>query len=493
MSNRSIGEVKRYHETAKRSSRGGARGATERPAGVPAFQSKFYSDLEPIPLPRDFRAPGAGALEAVSRFECNEEKSPGLAEVAEMLFYSAGRAKERSAAVELYLVATEISGLQAGVYHFDAEGFALKRLRAGDYRPELAGSAGDNQAIAASPVTFVLSAFFSRAAWKYGARAYRHCLWESGAVLADLLAIAAAEDIPCSVEMGFVDAKVNHLLGLDGAGEGSLLLVPAGRCLEWAGHAVGREVPPLNHAVGPLSESDVDQAAVRRVHTASSLVADEEIRPWRSSLPQPTPRQKRAFVSLNARSTKSASLASVVGTRGPSGRLAAAKVDLAQLSAILGGSTRGLPADFLTGPDTSLVELYVLADSVDGLTSGVYRFAAAEMGLEFLAPGFDAGLGPDSITTIFFLVALDSVLERFGNRGYRAALVEAGAVAEKMRLIANSLCLEAMAVEADENVAEEFFSPHSSGRAALGALALGTLVGGVPEVKDRGAGVKRQA
>ena len=70
-------------------------------------------------------------------------------------------------------------------------------------------------AIVDAPVVLVAASTFWRNAWKYQARTYRHCFWDSGTILANLLAASAATDMPARVVLGFVDQTINTLLGLD--------------------------------------------------------------------------------------------------------------------------------------------------------------------------------------------------------------------------------------------------------------------------------------
>ena len=230
--------------------------------------------------------PALDTVEALWGKECNEEREVGLKELGQLLFYSAGLAGDRVSvrhvySTEIYLVSTDIPGLEAGVYHFGPGDFSLRRLRSGDYRPELQCAAGDNQGIASAPVTLILSSVFGRGSWKYHDRAYRFCLWDAGAVLANLLAMAAAEELPCSVEMAFVDAQVDHIVGLDGRERASLCLVPLGRSLDWAGHLKRPALEPLSYATCVPSETEAEQRALHQMHAASCLVTDEEPRPWR--------------------------------------------------------------------------------------------------------------------------------------------------------------------------------------------------------------------
>ena len=156
---------------------------------------KIYSELEPIPLPQHLSSSGVAALEAISALEAPTETQaiPSIQALAEILFLSAGITKRRSypgremlfraAActgalyhIDLYLVCGDLPDLGAGVYHFSPQDFALRRLRQGDYRGVLVRASGEEPSIAESPCVVVCASTFWRNAWKYQARAYRHCI-----------------------------------------------------------------------------------------------------------------------------------------------------------------------------------------------------------------------------------------------------------------------------------------------------------------------------
>src|SRR5437667_6707211 len=254
---------------------------------------KIYSGLEPIPLPRDIepcRVPALQAL-AASVVETEGQRLTDLKLLARLLHYSAGITKRiryphgerlfRAASctgalyhVDLDLVCGDLPDLEAGVYHFGVHDSALRRLRCGDFRGELVGATAGEQAVASAPVVLICSSTFWRNSWKYQARTYRHCFWDSGTILANLLAMTAAHRVPARVVCGFVDDRVNRLLGLEPQREVALALVPLGRN-SLVGHAP--EVTPLALETTPLSRSEVDYPAIRAMHEASSLTEEAEV------------------------------------------------------------------------------------------------------------------------------------------------------------------------------------------------------------------------
>jgi SagB-type dehydrogenase family enzyme len=220
---------------------------------------KIYADLPPMPLPRDLPALGMDACSALSSRAAGAAPLD-LNRLAAILFFSAGimRTKEypgggrqcfRAAPstgalyqTEIYVVVGAVPDLPAGVYHFSPGDFALRLLRAGDFRGALAVAAAD-EGIAAAPATIVATAIYWRNTWKYQARGYRHLFWDSGSLLANLLAAATGLDLAARLVSGFVEREVNGLLGVDA--RGALVLAPLGR----EGHR--RPSPPSSSARPP--------------------------------------------------------------------------------------------------------------------------------------------------------------------------------------------------------------------------------------------------
>jgi hypothetical protein len=100
------------------------------------------------------------------------------------------------------------------------------------------------------------------------------------------------------------------------------------------------------------------------------------------------------------------------------------------LAAILAGAMGPIPFD--VPPST---ELRLIANAVEGLPPGAYRydppdgFALSRAGNFRRQAGYlvlEQLLGALAAATIFVMADLDAVLARHGNRGYRAAQLEAG-------------------------------------------------------------------
>src|SRR5581483_3390557 len=260
---------------------------------------KIYPDLEPIKLPRDVPQTGVTALSAISqgRVAPSQDTAPTLRDLARLLHLSAGITKARTYSgrefyfraaactgalyeIELYIVCGDLPGLEAGLYHFGAAEFALRLLRKGDFRGNLAHATANEQAIAHAPATIICTGTYWRNAWKYQARTYRHFGWDNGTLLANMLATGAASALPTKILVGFIDAEVNRLLDLDTRREVSLCLVAIGHVAA-AAPPPQDDVEPLNFPTVPLSKRELEYPAMLEMHSASSLESQAEVLDWR--------------------------------------------------------------------------------------------------------------------------------------------------------------------------------------------------------------------
>ena len=478
---------------------------------------KIYSKLEPIPLPQHLSSSGIAALSAIASkgAEPDSHEVPTCETLAEILYLSAGITKRRkypggeilyrAAActgalyhIDLYIVCGDIPGLEAGVYHFGPDDFALRKLRAGDYRPVLVHASGKESSVANASVIVVFVSTYWRNAWKYQSRAYRHCYWDSGTILANLLGAAAAHNVATKIVLGFADASVNQLLSLDAEREASLSLVALGDT------PVVTSVPspkmePLTIETVPLSKREIDYPAIRAMHEASSLETEEEVVAWRqqtqvSPLPEPegstlsSDSKGRIFPlrPLSDEEIPRDTIEEVILRRGSTRQFSRESISFSQLSTMLVRGTRGISADIIETKASPMNDLYLIVNAVDDLPPGAYVLHRDRQELELLKEGnFRSeagylGLGQeipaDASVNVYFLANLSSILERFGNRGYRAAQLEASISGGKLYLLAYAQRLGASGLTFFDDDVTEFFSPHAAGKSVMFLIALGNSV-----------------
>ncbi len=473
---------------------------------------KIYSQLAPIALNPDLSSSGMPALSAISVVEVPGEAQvmPTRQTLAEILFLAAGITRRRSYAggemlfraaactgalyhVDLYLVCGGLADLADGVYHFSPHDFALRKLRQGDYRSLLVRASGEEPSVAHAPCIMACASTYWRNSWKYQARAYRHCYWDNGTLLANLLAAAAARQVPAKVVVGFVDATVNQLLGLDSRREAPLSLVALGIASSRSA-AASPIVESLALATEPLSKTEVDYPAMRQMHEASSFEEEAEVSAWREEAQKTGHRQTegknqgRVFPlrALSDGEIPQETIEQVIIRRGSTREFAQASISFPQLSTLLDRATRGIAADFLDPAEPSLNDLYLIVNAVADLPSGAYLFHRQQQALELLKEGDFRreagylGLGQeipaDCSVNVYFLADLHHALERFGNRGYRAAQLEASITAGKLYLAAYAQRLGASGLTFFDDDVIEFFSPHAAGKSVMFLIALGNSV-----------------
>ena len=466
---------------------------------------KIYPDLEPIPLPLQAAPSRVPALSAIFMevVPPDRDRIPDITTLSSILYFSAGITKRlnfpwgdmpfRAAActgalyhIELYVVCGDLPGLEAGVYHFDPGMPSLTRLRQGDYRGTLVAASGNEPSLTHAPAIIVYTDVFWRNACKYQAREYRHAFWDSGTILANTFAISAAQGMPAKVVAGFVDSSVNRLLDLENRREVALVLVPVGFVLE---PPIGPSptAEPLALDTQPISEYEVEFPAIREMHGASSLTDEAEVVSWRGKAPLMTmPHASERLVPLNPYphgETPQDSIESVIVRRGSARRFSHESITFRELSTVLEQATPGAPSDFLGQPGAALNDIYLIVNAVEDLPSGAYVFHRDLKALELLKEGdyrrqaghlgLDQPLPADASVNFFFMTNLNPILERFGNRGYRLAQLDASIAAGKIYLAAYAQRLGASGLTFYDDQVTGFFSPHAEGKSVMFLVALG--------------------
>ena len=471
---------------------------------------KIYPAIEPLTLPRDVTQTGVSALSAIAQHlrSPSGEGAPDFKDLSRLLYFSAGITRHRKYAggeiyfraaactgalyeIELYVVTGDIDGLAAGVYHFNPADVSLRLLRKGDYRGNLARAAALRPSVVHANTMIVCTGTYWRNAWKYQARTYRHFGWDHGTLLANMLAVSAASGLPTEIVLGFLDSEVNGLLDLDSHREVSWCLVPIGRTA--ASYLPSpRDVLSLDLETVASSRHEVEYPAMLAMHESSSLASEQDVAKWSEKHSVPAsyvPVSEPVWLTpLTQQEEPTDTIEQVILRRGSSRKFDPTKsITLAELSTILDSSTRGIPADFLEPPGTQLNDVYLIVHAVKGLRPGAYFFHRERNALELLKAGefrAEAGylgleqqLPADACADIFFLANLEDILERHGNRGYRAVQLEAGLIGGKMYLAAYAQRLGATGLTFFDDDVIQFFSPHAKSKSAIFLLAIGMPLG----------------
>ena len=486
---------------------------------------KTYIDLSSSPLPLDFSQPALNAIASISRIYPQSSETAttdtvttvlDIKSVAEILYFSGGITREikypfstyymRAASatgalypIEFYIICQDLADLKAGVYHFGPADFSLNQIRTGDYRRELAVAAGDNGAIVTAPITIVFTSFAWRNAWKYQARSYRHWFWDSGVIAANLLATTVSMALPTRLITGFVDDKVSRLLCLEDQREAPVAMAAIGVGLSkitLPKH--DEEIPYLPiPKVRPLSKKgEIEYPEIWRLNDASKLFSKEEVKEWinNNNNPSVIPSHKQSSAVAQTvdkqtllreqyNSSSVASLGEVILRRGSSRRFARSSVSFPILSTILHSSTMGVPLDIFKEDGDSLIDIYLIANNIDGIIPGAYFFDRKAHYLQELKRNVSRNISgylclgqslfSDASAVLFLMTDLQSVLKSLGNRGYRVCQFEAGVIAGKIYLAAYAQGIGASGSTFFDDAVTEFFSPHAKCKSTMIAIGIG--------------------
>jgi len=364
---------------------------------------KDYGDAARVPLETSVAGPilrdGAAVVRTRTHFG-----HPGRRTVHFRGYSSAGALYP----VEAYVAASD------GLYSFDALAPALVRVRERDARAAVAA------AVDASAAEFVvLTGLHARTGWKYIERGYRHVWWDAGTMLANLLALAAADDLRPRLHTAFADGALNEALGVDGVTEYALAVVALGE-------PTGASAAP-NHPTNSLlrAASGPRYPLAEAAHAASSLADAEKVREWRID-----PRGEEPALDRDA-------LVRAIGRRGSVREYAQRPLPHDELADLLRWAEAPVPADA-----PSVVRQVVTVAAVDGLEPGIYD---PELNVESTrdegelrdAVGFAAMEQEhprDAAVNVFQMADLDALAGALGDRGYRWAQLEAGIRAGRLQV-----------------------------------------------------------
>jgi SagB-type dehydrogenase family enzyme len=341
---------------------------------------------------------------------------------------------------------------------------------------------GGEPSVTHAPIVLAFASTYWRNSWKYQTRAYRHCFWDSGTILANLAAAAAADAVPLRVVTGFVDDAVNSLLSLDPQREGPLALVMLG-CDRVAAmpHAA---VAPMSVETLPLSVREVEYPAIREMHAASSLQTPDEVRAWRDAAAVPVPPLPPVGELIPLRPLADPLLPretidSVITRRGSTREFAHVPITFEQLSTLLDCARCGIATDY----GETCNDLYLIVNAVEGMAPGTYVYQRDAHALRLLRAGNfrrtagSLGLGQDlpadASVNIYMLCTLEPLLARFGNRGYRIAQLDAAITGGRLYLAAYAMRLGATGLTFFDDDVIDFLSPHAAGKSVMFLMAVG--------------------
>lgn len=469
---------------------------------------KFYTEIPSIPLPTDFPLPNRNVITMKEANQITSLENPKINTrlLSSLLFFTSGitrqitlphgkyymRAAPATGAlypIETYIVCENIDGLQAGVYHFCPGEFSLTRLREGDYRQFLSEAAGFEQVIKNSPLIIILTSIAWRNAWKYQARSYRHWFWDSGVIVANLIATASSFGFDTKLIAGYIDKFVNELLCLEENKEASIVLIPIGiglskqepNAIQYPSRFVPNIVP-----ISRGKEVEYDQ--IWKLHNASSLNSTDEVRRWTHSIKsmqeiKETRDDNAKLFSKHIEPVLSNTqpLSDVILLRGSTRKFSREPIAFEQLSNILYSVARPTPSDF--GEKKSFTDIYFIANDVVNIQKGAYFFNRMDNSINLLKANIrrdvsgylclEQSLFSDASVVFYIMSNIKLILDILGNRGYRLCQFEAGILAGRIYLSAYSQKIGASGSTFYDDAVSDFFSPHAKDKDVMIAVGVG--------------------
>ncbi len=465
------------------------------------FPFKIYETLAPIRLPRAFPPSSLPALEAIARTGAEPIGVivPDLAALARIGLLANGllnrqRTSQSGATIEyrtaggtgaryhleLYFVCADLPDLAAGIYHYAAQDHTLRQLRAGDFRGALVEATGGEPPVAHAPVMLAVTSTFWRNAWRYKGRAYRHTFWDAGTSLSHVLAVAASAGLPTELVLGYADAPVNALLGVDGEREATVALCAIGRMNDSTARTP--TVQAQDYPTRMISSREVAFPIIPAMHGASSLASGPEASTWRAEPGRRVPPAPQGTLislqPLSADQLPPEPIEAIIPRRRSTRHYdTAVEIPFQAFSTLLDRSSRGFAADCLAPDAPPLHDVYLIVNGVEGLAPGVYLHHPRRNAVELFKEGnfrqqaerlaARQGYAADAHVNCYYLTDLSTVLEHYGNRGYRLAQLGCSLSAGKLHMGTHTLGLGAVGSTSLDDEVIAFFSPHAAGKSYM--------------------------
>ncbi len=421
---------------------------------------KRYPDLETIPLPKGLKPPD---VTLSSLFDPGRRKAEpsalSLDDLSLLLLLTltfTARSHDflfRSAAsagalypTELYVATREVEGLDDALYHFNIRDHGLTPLLRRDATRGLRAftrMTGNEDPI----LSFVITAVYSRSAWKYGDRSYRYDLLDNGHVLENLALALKALHLGFSYSCDFEDGEVNRLLGLDEKSEAALALVHVGGGSRVAlPEGFGEPDPPGNDR-GAKKGAVADYPLVQEIHGSGigPWTPDGEIPEIRASAPLSStehsiggsfdwPEIMNYPEALFRRRSRRNFVRKSLGREGIMALLGAVSSTDPEEKRVL----QPVSAGFVLGAGEQMDPGFYLLDS--GRMSAGKAKSGLLMG-EIAEACLNQMWLSNSAVHFIFAADLDLIDRSWSARGYRYAMLSAGRIGQRLYLAATALGL----------------------------------------------------
>jgi SagB-type dehydrogenase family enzyme len=121
--------------------------------------------------------------------------------------------------------------LPTGVYEYKPKGHLLRRISQGDKRKELCKASLNQRWVEEASISIVITAIYERSSIKYGKRAKRYCMIESGCIAENIHLQVESLRLGTVIIGAFEDARVQKVLGLK-KNVKPLIIMPVGKIVK---------------------------------------------------------------------------------------------------------------------------------------------------------------------------------------------------------------------------------------------------------------------
>ncbi len=372
--------------------------------------------------------------------------------------YSGGVFYYRSAAsagalypVEIYVAIRNIDGIDDGLYHFNIMNHSLYLIREGNYSFH-AGNITFPQPDKAPLISIMLSSIFFRSSWKYRERAYRYHLLDTGHVLGNLILALNSLSIFFDLNYDFDDNRLDELIGVDEFHEAGLVLVniPGNETMPSKAYSPVDTLPQEITNAGITSQNDIDYPVIREIHEAGRIPSNREL----SEIPPPlSPFQtdKWELVKNTDKLQTDIPYPECLFLRRSKRNFIDKKIDRTSLMVILDMISDSTELNHEVMYNYELLNIVFFAEKVDGINPGLYTLDRKQKRFGIIREGIfgekiahtclnqewlkNAGLH------FLFVCDLDTLDKKYGPRGYRYAMMNAGKLGQLLYITATSLGL----------------------------------------------------
>ncbi len=211
-------------------------------------ESLPYDGYPLIDLPAPLTMPNSSLSDTILNRVSVRSFAPhsySLEELATVLHYGYGTTRENQGTsfprpfravpsggalypLEIFFHCADIQGVSPGLYHYNASGHYIRRLRKGDGRQTIADSMTQPELGLESSLVIFMTAMFERTVFKYGDRGYRFTLLEAGHVAQNMNLVSTALELGCVNIGGFYDREIDEFLGIDGVTHSTVYMLAIG-------------------------------------------------------------------------------------------------------------------------------------------------------------------------------------------------------------------------------------------------------------------------